>query len=88
MITSNQVRARGGLSLVKMAGPEDTGTPGPAQQGSTWASAAPRAVAVAALVLIVLWVKALGGVAAHKDVAADGSISTDRCGGVYTVGPF
>lgn len=40
---------------------------------------APRAAALAALAVVGAWVHKLGGVSASKDVAADGSISTDRC---------
>lgn len=39
---------------------------------------APRAAALATLAVVGAWVHKLGGVSASKDVAADGSISTDR----------
>lgn len=51
----------------------DAATPG-------WAVIAPRAAALAALAVVGAWVHKLGGVSASKDVAADGSISTDRWG--------
>jgi len=38
----------------------------------------PRAVAITTLLAVSIWVHQLGGVHAGKDVAADGSISTDR----------
>lgn len=48
---------------------------------------APRAAALAALAVVGAWVHKLGGVSASKDVAADGSISTDRCGAVRCAAP-
>jgi hypothetical protein len=84
MITTGHVRTRGNWTTAvaaKMADLEGPPTQHRAEAATPgWAVIAPRAAALATLAVVGAWVHKLGGVSASKDVAADGSISTDRCG--------
>lgn len=85
MITNERVRPRGvGAAAAKMSPDLQGSTASQAQNSAAapspgWNTILPRAAAITTLVVISIWVHQLGGVHAGKDVAADGSISTDRC---------